>query len=111
MPLFPNMYELNFLVYVLLFAGLLWAIVFAVIVLGLWGLLNKSDKPIKCSQCGQNLISQDEEMIGIFQKGHHKGKASYYGDHTRRVQYEKYKLYYKCEYCGHSRVTYKSKKL
>ena len=100
---------LNLLVFILVSVGLLLAVIW----LGLWKLLLETANEKKCSQCGKNwpAASQDEELIGIFQKAHHKGKASYYGDNTKMIWYGKYKLYYQCKYCGHKWILYKSKKL
>ena len=78
-----------------------------------WSWFTKIRHENKCPQCGEDwaAVSQNEELIGLFQKTQQVGKASYYGDNTKMVQYGKYRLYYKCKACGHEWISYTSRKL
>jgi hypothetical protein len=88
------------------FTGVLvFAIVLVVIlILGCLALLRyfiDSRNKTRCPHCHSLSAAQKvrDELLGIFQKGEESGDPE--DPEFRMVKYEKYRIYYKCKYCGH----------
>lgn len=55
----------------------------------------------RCPNCSKLWAAQKlrDELLGIFRKGEESGGPD--NPELRMVWYEKYRIYYKCKYCGH----------
>lgn len=81
----------------------------------LWRLFTDFENEVKCPGCGKSWAAEKsgEELIGMFRKAQPKGRPSLFpfGDSdVKMVRYEKYRIHYKCKFCGHEWEFLKSRK-
>ena len=66
-----------------------------------WRVFKDRENEAKCPNCGKPWAAEKsrEELIGIFRKGEEHGDPD--NPEHRMVWYEKFRMHYKCKYCGH----------
>jgi hypothetical protein len=86
----------------------------------LWIRFKENEKETKCPQCKQLWAAEnlDDELLGIFRKNDLRpssilirGRGSLGENETKMVWYGKYKIYYRCKYCGYEWTSFKSRRL
>jgi hypothetical protein len=75
-----------------------------ILILGSVGLIRyiiDTRNKMRCPNCRNLWAAQKlrDELLGIFKKGEESGDPE--NPEFRMVTYEKYRIYYKCKYCGH----------
>jgi len=85
-----------------------------------WERFKETEKEAKCPICHQLWAAEnyDEEFLGMFRKNKLRlssfvvrERGTFYGSNPKTSWYEKYKIYYRCKYCGYEWVSFKSKDL
>lgn len=88
------------------FTGTLVFAILAIIILSIELLslyrriINASNK-LRCPDCGRTRAAQKvrDELMGIFRKGEEHGDPD--NPEFRMAWYEKFRIHYRCKYCGH----------
>jgi len=80
--------------------------------LAFWKLL-KEDDASQCPQCKVAPAGEKmrDELVGIFRKSVPTLVQIRGGSNTRMVLHEKYKIHYRCKYCGHEWVIFQVKQI
>jgi len=76
-------------------------------ILTLWRLFTASESEFKCPKCREFWAAEilREKLLGIFKKYIQMDRG---GKRVHGVWYEKYRIQYKCKYCGHEWIFTKS---
>jgi predicted RNA-binding Zn-ribbon protein involved in translation (DUF1610 family) len=78
--------------------------------LALWRLFKERENAARCPNCGKLWAAEKlgDELIGIFRKGEELGDPD--NPEFRMVLYEKFRIHYKCKYCGYEWTILRSRK-
>jgi hypothetical protein len=92
---------------------LIYAVVIISFLFWLWGRYEDSANEAKCPNCNKlwAAVNTREELIGVFRKNHLPPiRLRGHENSPKMAWFEKYKIHYKCKYCGHEWTVLKSKK-